>query len=95
MSDDRNSKVLATAIPVREAMGQVAELGFPASVFVAFGPGRDGKGTVAATHLHGPPGTDFRSLIKLVISSLEHDLEVMRLEEDDGTPPAPAGGFVN
>lgn len=89
---DAKSRIIAMAGPVREMMENLAGHGFPASVFLAFGPGKDGKGTVASTHLHGPPGLDFAALIRLAISSLEHDLEVMEADDND-TPPA--GGMLN
>jgi hypothetical protein len=91
---ESDSKTIATAEPVRALMVKVAGMGFPMSVFLAFGPGETGKGTMAATHLHGKPGTDFAALIRLAISSLEHDLAVMEAD-DKNEPPAGAGGFLN
>ncbi len=94
MSAESRGKTIATAEPVRALMLKVAEMGFPMSVFVAFGPGEAGKGTLSATHLHGMTGTDFAALIRLAISSLEHDLAAMEADESN-EPPAGAGGFLN
>lgn len=99
MSDENRGKILATAEPVRAVMEKVAGMGFPMSVFVAFGPKPGSSGTLSSTHLHGPSGTDFKKLIELAIHSLQHDLAVMEAEEEDeddeGTPPVGAGGFLN